>query len=91
MKGELQLKDTELKHTVQEAVIEKEQEISHLNNELTISKNEYLLKEKNLREHFEEKIKDKDEQIALLKKIMILKLDLRGILFFVISTRMVQK
>ena len=64
LKGELQLKDTELKHTVQEAVIEKEQEISHLNNELTISKNEYLLKEKNLREHFEEKIKDKDEQIA---------------------------
>ena len=64
MKGELQLKATELKHSVQEAVIEKEQEISHLNNELAISKNEYLLKEKNLREYFEEKIKDKDEQIA---------------------------
>lgn len=64
LKGELQLKDTELKHFVQEAVIQKDQEISQLNNQLTLSKNEYLLKEKTLREHFEEKIKDKDEQIA---------------------------
>ena len=49
------------------AVSEKEKEIDNLNNKLEIGKNEFLLKEKSLVESYEEKIKNKDEQIAYYK------------------------
>ena len=47
---------------LQEKISKKE-----LNNKLELSKNEYIIKEKNLKESYEEKIKTKEEQIAYYK------------------------
>ena len=66
---EAKLKVSEKEHSleIKEKISEKEKEIDNLNNQLTLSKNEYLIKEKNLKESYEEKIKDKDEQISYYK------------------------
>ena len=75
-KKEIEIKELESKLEIQEskslleiknAVNEKEKEIDLLNNKLESSKNEYLLQEKNLKENYEEKLKNKDEQIAYYK------------------------
>ncbi len=58
-----QAKDLEIKN----AVSKKDQELSELKNKIELNLNDYLLKEKNLKENYEEKIKNKDEQIAYYK------------------------
>ena len=63
LKGELKIKETEEELAVKNAILEKEKEIDSLVNKMEISKNEYLLKENSLRENYEEKLKNKDEQI----------------------------
>ena len=52
---------------IQKAVTEKDNKINALNNELIKKSTEYELKEKSLKETYEVKLKDKDEQIAHYK------------------------
>lgn len=61
----LQEKNNELK--IKETISEKDKQINNLNNELEIKNKEYTIKEKNIKENYENKLKDKDEQIAYYK------------------------
>ncbi len=67
LQNELKLKDTNQELVLKNALSEKEKEINDLNNKLENSNNTYLLKEKSLKEQYEDKIKNKDEQIAYYK------------------------
>ena len=67
LQNELKLKDTNQELVLKNALSEKEKEIDVLNNKLENSNNTYLLKEKSLKEQYEDKIKSKDEQIAYYK------------------------
>ena len=67
LKNEIKLKESETKLLVQNAVSEKDKEIDSLSNKLELSKNEALLKEKSIVESYEDKIRNKDEQIAYYK------------------------
>lgn len=67
LKNQLKLKDTEAELKLKDIVSEKEKEIDSLNTKLESNKNEYLVKEQSLKDKYEEKIKDKDEQIAYYK------------------------
>ena len=67
LQNELKLKDTNQELVLKKALSEKEKEINDLNNKLENSSNTYLLKEKSLKEQYEDKIKSKDEQIAYYK------------------------
>lgn len=67
LKSKLKIKDSENELKVKEIVTEKDKELFELNNRFESSKNDYLLKEKNLKDSYEEKLKDKEEQIAYYK------------------------
>lgn len=67
LKNQIKIKDTEKELVVKDTIAKKDKELNDLSNELSLSKSEYLLKEKNLKESYEEKIKNKDEQIAYYK------------------------
>lgn len=67
LKNKIKLLDSENALAIKNAVTEKENEITILNSKLESNKTEYLLKEKNIKETYEEKIKNKDEQIAYYK------------------------
>ena len=67
LKNKLELKDKDNKLTLKDVLAEKEKEIISLTNQLELSKNEFLVKEKNIKESYEEKIKSKDEQILYYK------------------------
>ena len=64
LKNKLVLQDKESTLTIQNALSKKESEISTLSNQLELLKNDFLMKEKNLKETYEEKIKDREEQIS---------------------------
>ena len=67
LKNELKLKDTENELAIKKAITEKEKEIDSLNNKIELDKKEFIIKENNLKENYEEKLKDKEEQIAYYK------------------------
>lgn len=67
LKNALKLKEAEQQLVLKDALGEKEKEIDALNGKLTSTKTEYLLKEQTLKDNYEEKIKNKDEQIAYYK------------------------
>ncbi len=67
LRSEIKLQESETKLAIKNAVTEKDKEIDILNSKLQLNKNEYLLKEKNIKESYENKIKNKDEQIAYYK------------------------
>ena len=67
LKNKLNLLETENELKVQKAINEKEKTINTLTNELDIKNKEYKLKEINIKESYENKLKDKDEQIAYYK------------------------
>ena len=67
LKNKLNLLETENELKVQKAINEKEKTINTLTNELDIKSKEYKLKEINIKESYENKLKDKDEQIAYYK------------------------
>ena len=67
LKNEIKLKDTEKELVLKDIVNEKDKEIDSLNTKLESNKNEFLVKEQSLKDKYEEKIKDKDEQIAYYK------------------------
>ena len=64
LKNKLVLQDKESTLTIQEALSKKESELSTLSNQLELLKNDFLMKEKNLKETYEEKLKDREEQIS---------------------------
>ncbi len=67
LKSKMQIQEKETELIIKSKVAEKEKEIDHLNNELKSNENRFLLAEKTLRETYEIKIKDKEEQIAYYK------------------------
>ncbi len=67
LKNEIKLKESERELAINKAITDKDKVIDELNNKINLEKTEYLLKEKNLKESYEEKIKNKDEQIAYYK------------------------
>ncbi len=67
LKGEISKKDAENKLKVEETTTKKDKEIQELTSKLDIKTKEYELKEKNVKENYESKLKDKDEQIAYYK------------------------
>ena len=67
LKNELKLKDSETKLELETKLNEKDNDIKKLQNKLELSESEYLIKEKNMVSIYEEKIKNKDEQIAYYK------------------------
>ncbi len=67
LKSKLNISLTEKELAIKNAVTEKDKIINDLSNKLELNQKEYLLKEKNLKEGYEEKIKNKDEQIAYYK------------------------
>ena len=67
LKGEPSKKDAENKLKVEETTTKKDKEIQELPSKLDIKTKEYELKEKNVKEKYESKLKDKDEQIAYYK------------------------
>ena len=67
LKNKIELKEKENELTIKNAITEKEKVIDSLNNQLELNKNEFLIKEKNLKDSYEEKIKNKDEQISYYK------------------------
>jgi hypothetical protein len=67
LKNELKVIDSENKLNLQNELIKKDKEISDLTSKLEIEKNSYLLKEKNIKESYEDKLKSKDEQILYYK------------------------
>lgn len=67
LKNEISLKKSENSLAIKEAVSLKEREIDNLTAKLMNSKMEYELKERTLKENYEEKLKSKDEQISYYK------------------------
>ena len=67
LKGELKNKDTKYELDLKTSLNEKDKEITELANKIEISKQEYINKETNLKDSYENKIKMKDEQIAYYK------------------------
>ena len=67
LKSQIKLKQTENELAIKEAITERDKEIGILNTQIQSHKNEYLLREKNLKESYEEKMKDKEEQLAYYK------------------------
>lgn len=67
LKNKIELQATEQELAIKNTIAEKDKELNSLSNELSLSRNEFLLKEKTLKENYEEKIKNKDEQIAYYK------------------------
>ena len=67
LEGQIKLQEKENSLLLKEEVSKKEKEIDYLNNKLEESKNTYLLQEKNLKDSYEEKLKDKEEQISYYK------------------------
>lgn len=67
LKNKIKLQESKSSLDINNAINEKSKEIINLNNKLEISKSEYLLKEKTLKDSYEEKLKSKDEQIAYYK------------------------
>ena len=67
LKNKIEVIESKKELDLKLAVDDKEKEITLLNNKLENSKNEYLLKEKNLIENYEDKIKSRDEQISYYK------------------------
>ena len=67
LKNELKRQDTLKELAVNNAILSKDKTIDSLKNKLELDKSEYLLKEKNLIESYEDKIKSRDEQILYYK------------------------
>lgn len=67
LRNKLKVLETEKTLEIQKALSEKEKKIDNLTNEIVIKDKEYALKERTIKEGYEQKIKDKEEQIAYYK------------------------
>ncbi len=69
LKNELKLQETKKEMAIKDAVSEKEKAIDELNLKIESQEKEYILKENNLKVGYEEKIKNREEQIAYYKDL----------------------
>lgn len=69
LKNEISLQNMQKDLDVQKAVSDKEKEIMNLNQEIQLSNKEFMLKEKNIKESYEGKLKDKDAQIEFYRDL----------------------
>lgn len=67
LQNDLKLKESESKLEMEKLINEREKNIDSLKNQIEINKNEFILKEKNLKESYDEKLKSKDELILYYK------------------------
>lgn len=67
LKSKMQLQESKSELDIQKAVSEKNQKISNLSSELALKSKEFELKETTIKESYENKLKDKDDQIAYYK------------------------
>ena len=67
VKNKLKLLEKEKELEIEKALVEKENRINSLTSEISVKEKEYALKEKVVKESYELKLKDKDEQIAYYK------------------------
>lgn len=67
LKSKMQLQESKSELDIQKAVSEKNQKISDLSSELALKRKEFELKETTIKESYENKLKDKDDQIAYYK------------------------
>lgn len=67
LENELKLKDSENTLKLNNSINKLDKEIESLKNKIEINNNEYLIKEKNIKESYEEKLKMKEEQISYYK------------------------
>lgn len=67
LKSKMQLQESKSELDIQKAVSEKNQKISDLSSELALRSKEFELKETTIKESYESKLKDKDDQIAYYK------------------------
>ena len=69
LENSLKLKETENKAKLDDVVREKEKDIIALKNKIELDNKEYVLKEKNLKDSFLDKLKVKDEMISYYKDL----------------------
>ena len=67
LESKLELQSNKNELEIQKQIEKKDKELLKLSSELELNKKEYDLKEKNIKESYENKLKDKDEQIAYYK------------------------
>ena len=67
LKSKLEVQESKKELEIQRVVSEKDKRIDTLSNELEIKNKEYELKQNTIKEQYENKLKDKDEQIAYYK------------------------
>lgn len=67
LKSKIELQASKSELEIQKAITEKDKKISDLSSELTIIAKEHELKENTIKDSYESKLKDKDEQIAYYK------------------------
>ena len=69
LKGELKAKEVENNLAIKEAVFEKDSEISKLQDQLNYNMKDFELEKKKLKENYENKLKEKEEQVAYYKDL----------------------
>ena len=69
LENSLKLKETENRAKLDDVVREKEKDIIALKNKIELDNKEYILKEKNLKDSFLDKLKVKDEMISYYKDL----------------------
>lgn len=67
LKNKIELQETKKELEIQKVLSEKDKKIDLLNSELELKNKEYELKQNTIKEQYESKLKDKDEQIAYYK------------------------
>lgn len=67
LKNKIKLQESKSELEIQKAITEKDKRISDLNSELVVRSKEFELKQNSIKDSYESKLKDKDEQIAYYK------------------------
>lgn len=67
LKNKIKLQESKSELEIQKALTEKDKKISDLNSELVVKSKEFELKQNSIKDSYESKLKDKDEQIAYYK------------------------
>ena len=67
LKNNIKLQESKSELEIQKAITEKDKKISDLNSELVVRSKEFELKQNSIKDSYESKLKDKDEQIAYYK------------------------
>ena len=64
LKNKIKLQESKNELEIQKAITEKDKRISDLSSELVVKSKEFELKQNSIKDSYESKLKDKDEQIA---------------------------